>query len=205
MGRPKKYLTEEARIKANKDRVKEWRKNNPEKFKLAIKRQKLNNPDRFKKATKKWQDKNKDTIKEKRKLRKNKEKNTYNIWKNKNIEHFRKVRREGEVRRKKDPIYKLKCTIRSSISNSFKRNNKNFKKRLKCEEILGCSLSFFVEYILSQCPKGITINDFHKFGYHLDHIIPVSSATNEEEILKLNHFSNFQPLFWKDNLEKSNN
>ena len=41
--------------------------------------------------------------------------------------------------------------------------------------------------------------------WQLDHITPISSAMNEEEILKLNHYTNFQPLCSKKNLEKSNN
>jgi hypothetical protein len=37
-------------------------------------------------------------------------------------------------------------------------------------------------------------NGSEKFGWDVDHIIPKSSATTEEELLKLNHFSNLQPL-----------
>ena len=33
-----------------------------------------------------------------------------------------------------------------------------------------------------------------KYGWDLDHIIPVSSAKSEDEIIKLNHYTNFQPL-----------
>ena len=40
--------------------------------------------------------------------------------------------------------------------------------------------------------------------WHLDHIIPVSIATSEEEIIKLNHYTNFQPLWAEDNIIKSN-
>jgi hypothetical protein len=32
------------------------------------------------------------------------------------------------------------------------------------------------------------------YGWDIDHIIPLSSATTEEELLKLNHFNNLQPL-----------
>lgn len=38
--------------------------------------------------------------------------------------------------------------------------------------------------------------------WHLDHIIPLASAINEEDIIKLNHYTNFQPLWSKENLKK---
>ena len=40
--------------------------------------------------------------------------------------------------------------------------------------------------------------------WHLDHIYPVSLAKSEEELIRLNHYTNFQPLWAKDNLQKGN-
>jgi hypothetical protein len=40
--------------------------------------------------------------------------------------------------------------------------------------------------------------------WHLDHIVPISSAKTEEEVIALNHHTNFQPLWAFDNLSKGN-
>lgn len=36
---------------------------------------------------------------------------------------------------------------------------------------------------------------FENYGkWHLDHIIPLSTAKTEKEVIILNHYTNFQPL-----------
>lgn len=37
------------------------------------------------------------------------------------------------------------------------------------------------------------------YGWDIDHIIPVSSAETEEGVIKLNHYTNLQPLCSKVN------
>ena len=40
--------------------------------------------------------------------------------------------------------------------------------------------------------------------WQLDHILPISMGRDMDEIIKLNHYSNFRPLCSKKNLEKGN-
>ena len=46
--------------------------------------------------------------------------------------------------------------------------------------------------------KGLYNGEFN-YGWDVDHIIPISSAKTEEEIILLNHYSNLQPLCSKIN------
>ena len=102
-----------------------------------------------------------------------------------------------------DPLFKLKKLIRERISQSLKRNN--YHKTSKTQIILGCSFEEFKLYLESKFEPWMTwdnqglYNGELDFGWDIDHIIPLSSATNEEELLKLGHFSNLQPLCSKVN------
>jgi hypothetical protein len=41
--------------------------------------------------------------------------------------------------------------------------------------------------------------------WHIDHIIPISSAKTSEAIIILSNYKNLQPMWAEDNLKKSNN
>lgn len=107
------------------------------------------------------------------------------------------------------PLQKLRLSISNNIRMSFK--NKGFKKNSKTSNILKCSIIEFKSYIESKFEPWMTwenrglYNGELNYGWDLDHIIPISSAKTEEEIVKLNHYTNFQPLCSKINrLEKRN-
>lgn len=110
-------------------------------------------------------------------------------------------KKEYEQKRKStDPIYKLSVTIRSRINKLFKSNNVN--KKNNTFDIIGCSPIFLKEYIEKKFTEEMSWSNRGLFGWHIDHIIPLSSAKTEEEIYKLCHYTNLQPLWAKDNLKK---
>jgi hypothetical protein len=50
----------------------------------------------------------------------------------------------------------------------------------------------------------MTWENYGLYGWHIDHIIPLASANTEDELLKLFHYTNLQPLWAEENLLKSN-
>jgi hypothetical protein len=102
-------------------------------------------------------------------------------------------------RLKTDPVFKFKRNTRGLIRGSFKKIN--HRKNSKTADILGCSLDFFKEYIQSKLKKNMTFDNYG--DWHLDHIIPLATAKTEEDVIRLNHYTNFQPLWAKENLSKS--
>jgi hypothetical protein len=103
---------------------------------------------------------------------------------------------------KTQPIFKFSHNVRSLIRGSFKRGVNQYKKSAKTESILCCTIEEFKIYIESKFTEGMNFNNYGK--WHLDHIKPVSLATSEDDIIKLNHYTNFQPLWAEENISKGN-
>ena len=108
-----------------------------------------------------------------------------------------------------DPLFKLITNIRNLINNSF--SEMNYLKNSKTEEILGCSFKDFKIYIESKFENWMNwknrglYNGSLNYGWDIDHIIPLSTAKNEENLIKLNHYSNLQPLCSKINRDMKKN
>lgn len=135
--------------------------------------------------------KNKDKIKE--------YKHNYNI---KNREKLsEKSKNYQRERRLNDKIHKFKMQTRHLIWLSF--NKKGKYKSKKTEQILGCDLEFFVNYLLETYKNnyGVEWDEIEKV--HIDHKKPLATAQTEEDIIKLCHYTNLQLLKAKDNLHKS--
>jgi hypothetical protein len=161
---------------------------------------------------KKYKEKNKEYLKEYRKKYDNNFKVTHKIsrhtlWDRKNKNKRKNLLKD---RLKNDPVFALKYRLRSSLNAIFR--HKGYTKRHKSHDILGCSYDEFLHHLESKFEYWMTwenrglYNGQFNYGWDIDHIIPISSASTEEELIKLCHYTNLQPLCSKVNRDiKKNN
>lgn len=118
----------------------------------------------------------------------------------------RLIKRQTEydrIKKQKDPIYRFKKNIRTMIGKSLTK--KGYTKKSQSFLIIGCLQDEFIQYIESLWKPWMNWDNYGlyngelDYGWDIDHIIPLITATTEEEIIKLNHYSNLQPLCGKVN------
>ena len=97
-----------------------------------------------------------------------------------------------------DPLFYLKHKLAARMRDTLR--DRGYNKTKTTIEALGCTIEYFHEHIEKQFLKGMTWDN--RDEWHLDHIIPISSAKNEQEVYALSHFTNIRPLWAKDNLSK---
>jgi hypothetical protein len=102
------------------------------------------------------------------------------------------------LKRQTNTLFKLRSNIGTSIANAIAAQG--YKKTAQTATILGCSFQQFKQHLESQFLHGMSWDN--RELWHIDHIVPVSFAENEQELLMLNHYSNLRPLWMELNLSK---
>ena len=151
----------------------ECARNNP-KYIETVKKYRENNKERKQQVSKEYRKNNKEKINNRR-----------YIWEKEKLST--------------DTLFRLKKTLKSLIGNGIKR--KGFSKTTRTSQILCCSYEEFKLYIESKFEPWMSWDNYGgkyiaglNTNWDIDHIIPLSSAKSEEEIIKLNHYTNLQPL-----------
>lgn len=101
-------------------------------------------------------------------------------------------------RRKTDPLFKAKHNLRKRLRSVLLKTRWN--KNNTFAEYIGCNLDDLKIHLESQFKIGMTWDNYGK--WEIDHIIPLASAKNVEELFKLCHYSNLQPLWMSENRKK---
>lgn len=102
-------------------------------------------------------------------------------WFQKNKIEIVKKRKE---RRNNVLLIKLKHRLRGSVNNMIKNKTKNIL------DMIGCDYITVIDY-LNNNEFGFILGDNN---IDIDHIIPLSSANSEDELIKLFHYTNLQLL-----------
>lgn len=105
-------------------------------------------------------------------------------------------------KRKTEVNYKLATNLRSRLGSAIKNN----VKKASAVKDLGCSIAELKMYLESKFQEGMTWNNWSRDGWHIDHIIALSTVdlTDEEEIKKVCHYTNLRPMWAKLNISKGN-
>ena len=167
---------------------KKWHQDNREKNKESSKRWRKENMERASEYYEKYYQENKERKAE-----------YYKKWykenKGKRDEQHKKWR---QSKRESDPLFKLRCNLRSRTCMAFKVSS--WKKNTKTQEMLGTDYETAFKHIESRFRQGMSWDNFGE--WQIDHIIPLSSAKSKEELVKLCHYTNLQPLWANENKTK---
>ena len=191
-----KYYNENKDIinENRKDYTKKYYEENKELKKEYSKNYSAGNKEKIKLRSKRYYDNNKDKI-----LEGHREYNKEYYQNNK--KYFREYKRKYDKKRnQEDPLYHLSNNLRKMVSKSISRFG---YKESRTHEILGCSYEDLKIHLES---KFETWMNWENYGnpvdgliepnktWDIDHIISLSKAITEEELIKLNHYTNLQPL-----------
>ena len=189
----KNYQKEYSKKEKDKknENAKKYYLENKEKIKKRVNQYYLENKEVLDNGQKKYRQENVEKIIEYRKKLSTEKKKEYSLkanYKNKN-------------RAKNEPLFRLTKNIRTLVGKSIRENG--FKKESKTFNILGCSFEDFKIHLESKFESWMNWVNYGnpKDGifetnktWDIDHIKPLATATTEEELLKLNHYTNLQPL-----------
>ena len=163
-----------------KEKAKQWVKDNPEARKAIARRWDSANVE--KRAKSAAAHNAKDSTKEGQRL-----------WRKANGVAYHRGRRQN------DPMFAFKWKMRTILLKAFYRGG--YKKRSKSNAIFGCSWVDLIAHLEKQFSPGMTWEN--RGEWEIDHIVPLATAACEDDIIRLNHYSNLQPLWAHDNRTKS--
>lgn len=195
------YTDEQLNKLKRKIYKKQWAENNKTKLVLYKNQWYKQNKERIGKIRKQYHQDNKQRI------------NQYSKkYRKENVDYFQKYKKKYNQdnklfinRRKKELLknniqFKLACSLRSRLNQAIKSNAKSGS----AVSDLGCTIAELIAHIESKWLPGMSWDNWGIKGWHIDHIIPLNSVdiSDRQQLLKVCHYTNLQPLWAIDNLRK---
>ena len=110
---------------------------------------------------------------------------------------------KDKERKARDPQYRLTVNMRVRLNKAIE----NGQKMGSAVDDLGCSIEFLKSYLESLFQPGMTWDNYGKGAgkWQIDHIkaLCLFDLTNRNELLKAVHYTNLQPLWYEDHLNKT--
>jgi len=189
--------------------------------KAEYREQHYSNPDNVKirrEGQKKYREDNKDLVRERNRKYKEKNPDKVSAWAKKHYASHRDEvcakrsarEKKPETRRKRNartaeylasnPVADFKYKTRQMLNKAYSRTG--VAKTTKALDILGCDFEFLKYWLELTFVENYAIDIEDDMEIHLDHIIPLSTAKTEEDVIRLNHYTNLQWLLATDNFSK---
>lgn len=119
-------------------------------------------------------------------------------WRQENREANNRYFRE---RRRNDPVYGAKCTMRAMVKRCL--TMAGVQKTSRTEEYLGYTAAEFREHMERQFAKGMGWHN--RSEWHIDHITPIAWFLENgiTDPRRINCLSNLKPVWARENLSKN--
>ncbi len=166
--------------------IKEYRTKNKDIISQYHKKRYLLIKDEVSVASKSYYEKNKEEVRSRHKKYRENNKESIN-------EYYRR-------KRLNDPMYRVICSMRTRVNRFCRQVGIN--KANRTIDLIGCSIEEFKFHIEFRFVGDMSWDNYGK--WHIDHITPLSTASNSKDLMTLNHYTNLQPLWAFDNISKGN-
>lgn len=152
-----------------------------------------------------YRGKNKETLKVRRKAYCEANKDYFKAYREANKANHREYQKTYQKylkeRMQTDDLYCAKVKLSWAVVGAFRRRKHIKPSSSTITSILGCSWEEAKQHFEKKFQPGMSWANHGE--WHIDHIVPIATATTLEEVVKLNHISNLQPLWAEYNLFKS--
>jgi len=201
----------EKNIEEVNKKQKEWRNKNPEKVKWYKQEWDSKNPEKVKSKYMNFLTKNptyeRDRSRERRKAETPEDKKVHSVrmaqWRSLNPDKNKATAKRSSEKRLSTPRGKMDAAIRNGINATIRKGSKAGRRTF---EILGYTVEELTDHLESQFKPGMTWENHGRYGWHIDHIIPLA-AFNYETPYDLDFkrawaLGNLQPMWAEDNIRK---
>lgn len=115
----------------------------------------------------------------------------------------KKVAEASRKRYAESPLIRLRVFVRNSLNKAIR--GQRVPRRGRSHEYLGCTWEELKAHLESQFQPGMNWENRGPRGWHIDHREPLANVKTESDLRRICHFSNLQPMWWRDNIVKGSN